>query len=219
MCLPLCLRLTWEVKVKAAGKNAAFNEEVASTPVQMAMQAQYLADGCVNTLGCCEDNESLNMWVEHRTFGGYFPDPVLPIKACREEDPTKRAELCTMCEGAISFELTNKKKAQCPYFPRKHAMTKAKPAGTVTAVFARSLVPAPMQFPKHEAYLQKCEDISDLAQGQFGAMMSSFKETACTCLGCCDPEPGKLNCPFPATYASPKHALDIWGETMEHPKL
>lgn len=42
-------------------------------------------------------------WVEARTYGGYYPNPLIPIPACLHDtdDPDAEDAACNACKGAI----------------------------------------------------------------------------------------------------------------------
>jgi transcription elongation factor Elf1 len=173
---------------------------------QQALAAQFQGMGCEETLGCCSKGPKIHEWVEHRTFGGYFPEPLLPLPYCRDFQGD-RAQLCSMCEGAVQIELESLKD-HCDYFQEwVDPLGKPKVRTPILQVFARSLVPGPQQIPMHKSFKERCVKMAAAAEGSFGAMKAAFMKKACKCLGCCEPAEGELACPFPAVYSTFEQAV------------
>ena len=85
LCMPLCLRLTWECKVHmirnpieylhsfillqqlsaSGGPNPGFAKQVNDPAIQRALCAQFKAEGCANVLKCCDAEANfMYRWVE-----------------------------------------------------------------------------------------------------------------------------------------------------------
>ena len=74
--------------------HAAFPSPHPPTPlphpgVNTALCGQFHGEGCAADMELCDKKSGgdwLFRWVEEKTYGGYFPQPILPIDAC-EHDP------------------------------------------------------------------------------------------------------------------------------------
>lgn len=190
-CQPLCLRLTWEVELVPSG-SGAFQAQLKEERYKRALEAQMLAFGC-ERIGCCPKDESTLDWVEHRTYRGYFPEPLLPLPACRGDDD--RAGKCRACKVAIKAKA---RAGACDYF-----LQPSEPAAAAGPSFAAARVaPASAQTPKHRSFKERCEKL----QAKLVSSLSSipFNQAACACLGCCD----DTECPFSVAYPSLKLAKE-----------
>jgi len=196
-CNPLCLRLTWDVEVKATGGPAPFQAEVAKISTQYAIASQFKAHACSKLMGCCEENDALTDWVELRTYGGYFPTPVVPLQFCKEADAAK----CSACKSGVAVTVTPKPDVCSKFYEE------LPPAGKDVALFARASTPGPMQIPKHHGMKKRCEEFIKLLQGKIGSMQSAFTQKVCDCFGCCEPATPEESCFFPVVYNSVKDTL------------
>jgi len=196
-CNPLCLRLTWDVKVVAASGPDPFKAEVMKIATQYAIGSQFRAHACSKLMGCCEVNDALSDWVELRTYGGYFPTPVVPLQFCPEPDEAK----CAVCKSSVTVTITPKPEV-CDRFYEE-----LPPAGKDIALFARAATPGPTQIPKHHSFKKRCQEFIILLQGKIGSMTSAFQQKVCDCFGCCKVSNPDENCFFPVVYNSVKDAL------------
>jgi hypothetical protein len=204
-CNPICLRLTWESDIVAscsggekgiAEQCAKLAKEVAHPKTQMALRAQFKAEGCARMVQCCKDDEHIEKWAEIRDYMGYEMQPQVPTPACLKEG-VDREQLCSMCKAAIT--VTNRPTPEnCTYF-RWHEYP---PKGPIVQVFTRSLVPAPQQIPKHKSFRTDCLEFVKEITPQLPDMAKAFTAKACDCLGCCDPPPGEKSCYYPVMYTS-----------------
>lgn len=90
-------------------------------------------------------------WVEQRVYGGNWPEPLLPMPACRGG---KRDEKCKMCKSSISITL-KPKEGICEYFPEEPVPVTA----NVIPAFKRAYVPDAPQQPKHKSKKQDVRNI------------------------------------------------------------
>ena len=82
------------------GPSESFKSQVDSKRVNTALCGQFHGEGCAVDMGLCDKKSGydwLFRWVEARTYGGYFPDPILPIEACEHDPDDKWAWLCLNC--------------------------------------------------------------------------------------------------------------------------
>lgn len=126
-----------------------FVKDMANEANQLAIQAQLLGQGCAKNLKCCDpDDPELHEWVEHRTYGGYWPRPRLPLPSCERGD---RKAKCDMCKAAVKIEAKDKETFCKAYFIEHNTPTNA-PRASLAPVFARSMVAMPAQVPKHKSF-------------------------------------------------------------------
>ena len=86
------------------GPSESFKSQVDSKRVNTALCGQFHGEGCAVDMGLCDKKSGydwLFRWVEARTYGGYFPDPILPIEACEHDpdDKDRAADFCSKCKG------------------------------------------------------------------------------------------------------------------------
>jgi len=196
-CNPLCLRLTWDIKVAATGGPPQFQTEVAKVSTQYAIGSQFRAHACSKVMGCCEENDDLTDWVELRTYGGYFPTPLVPLQFCQKADPAK----CAACKQNVAVTVTPKPDVCSKFFEEQP------PAGKDIALFARASTPGPTEVPKHHSMKKRCQEFITLLQGKIGSLTSDFNTKVCDCFGCCEPSSPEESCYFPVVYNSAKDAV------------
>ena len=83
---------------------------------RMALCSQFKAYGCAKHIEACpfpdKKQDWLWQWVDQRTYGGYFPTPILPAEACMHdpEDKETSEEYCKACKASVALNLK-----ECPF--------------------------------------------------------------------------------------------------------
>jgi hypothetical protein len=90
--------------VGSGGPIESFKSQVDSKRVNTALCGQFHGEGCAVDMGLCDKKSGydwLFRYVEEKTYGGYFPDPILPIEACEHDpdDKDRAADFCSKCKG------------------------------------------------------------------------------------------------------------------------
>ena len=168
---------------------------------RMALCSQFKAYGCAKHIEACpfpdKKQDWLWQWADQRTYGGYFPTPILPAEACMHdpEDKELSKKLCSDCKASVTL-----KELDCPFVnPPSNDdgkdLTKSQVPLNPQA-FADADEKASEQIPAHKSYLARCEAVKKIFKAKKGKMEADFKKKTCSCLGCCDEDP---SCYFSST--------------------
>jgi len=201
LCITMCLQKTWDCEIKISGGPSGLEAQVADPRTQMALCSQFKAYGCAKHIEACpfpdKKQDWLWQWADQRTYGGYFPTPILPAEACMHdpEDKELSKKLCSDCKASVTL-----KELDCPFVnPPSNDdgkdLTKSQVPLNPQA-FADADEKASEQIPAHKSYLARCEAVKKIFKAKKGKMEADFKKKTCSCLGCCDEDP---SCYFSST--------------------
>ena len=203
LCITMCLQKTFEVEIKVTGGPKGLGEQVADPRTQLALGSQFKAYGCAKFVEACpwpdKKQDWLWNWVDERTYGGFFPSPILPAEACMHdpEDKETAKEICGQCKASVTV-----KPLECPFTnppSNDDAMdpkTSQMPMNPQAFANADDVI-ASEQVPAHKSYATRCEAVKKIVLAKKGAMEAAFKKKVCSCLGCCDEDP---QCYFSSTF-------------------
>lgn len=192
----MCLYKTWTCEISITGGPPGLNQQVADPRTQLALCSQFKAYGCAKHIQVCpfpdKKQDWLFRWVDERTYGGYFPQPILPAEACLHDPEDKKTakDLCQKCKGAVQLTAL-----ECPYTNPPSNDEDQSPM--TPQAFINSDVEPKEQIPKHKSYANRCEEVKKVFNSKKGSMQSEFKSKICSCLGCCDEDPA---CYFSSTF-------------------
>lgn len=174
-CMPLCLRLLWEVTFESTAGNDEFDEEFGEDHVQKALEAYMKAYGCQDILGCCPKDQGTANWSEQRVYQGMYPKPGAITACLKEPDRAKAQEMCKVTVTVAPID------GACNRFINP---TKPEDNDHSSSAFERAGVPAAAELPAHKSFRERCEAMQELIGGMAGAMQSAMEEVVCACLGC-----------------------------------
>jgi hypothetical protein len=203
LCITMCLQKTFEVEIKVTGGPKGLVEQVADPRTQLALGSQFKAYGCAKFVEACpfpdKKQDWLWNWVDERTYGGFFPSPILPAEACMHdpEDKETAKEICGQCKASVTV-----KPLECPFTnppsndDAMDPITSQMPMNPQAFANADDVI-ASEQVPAHKSYATRCEAVKKIVLAKKGAMEAAFKTKVCSCLGCCDEDP---QCYFSSTF-------------------
>jgi hypothetical protein len=205
LCITMCLQKTWDCEIKITGGPPGLKEQVADPRAQMALCSQFKAYGCAKHMEACpfpdKKQDWLWQWADQRTYGGYFPSPILPAQACMHdpEDKETAKKYCSACKASVTL-----KELDCPFVnPPSNDDAKDPKKSQIPLnpqAFANADgIKASEQIPAHKSYAVRCEAVKKVFLAKKGKMEADFKKKACSCLGCCDEDP---SCYFSPTENS-----------------
>jgi len=205
LCITMCLQKTWDCEIKITGGPPGLKEQVADPRTQMALCSQFKAYGCAKDIEACpfpdKGQDWLWQWVDQRTYGGYFPNPILPAEACMHDpkDKTTAKEYCDACKASVTLT-----ELECPFVnPPSNDdgkdPTKSQVPMNPQAFANADGIKASEQIPAHKSYAARCEAVKKIFKAKKGGMESAFKKKVCSCLGCCSDKESDPMCYFSST--------------------
>ena len=99
-CNPLCLKWTWSASIEVSAEGP-LGEQLGKPIYMKALQTEFMAAQCADTLQCCNRDSRLDDYVENAVYWNEFPVPQLPVPACvhdPKDDPGKLKDLCNKCK-------------------------------------------------------------------------------------------------------------------------
>ena len=204
ICITMCLQKAFDCEIEITGAGLpGLKEQVADPRTQMALCSQFKAYGCAKYVEACPfptgTQDWLWQWVDQRTYGGYFPSPILPAEACMHdpEDTETAKAYCDACKASVTL-----KALDCPFTnapgndDAKDPTTSQRPMNPQAFANADD-VQASEQVPSHKSYAARCEAVKKIFVAKKSEMEKDFTEKTCSCLGCCDTDPA---CYFSSTF-------------------
>ena len=192
-CDPLCLNKVIDCSIKTID-DAQFKEVSDNSQIEAALCSEFKAHACSEAKCCDKDDPMLQSWVEEDVYGTSFPKPLMLIEACKHNplDVASSTTMCDSCKKAIKGKIdmkTFKHEEICTpmnsFFGTLKDELGEKDDGPdwtpYNTNFGYPFIGA------HQMFKQRCERLVEKMEGHLAGLKSSFEETACSCLGCCDP--------------------------------
>lgn len=192
-CDPLCLNTVIDCSIQEIS-DAQFAIISSDKRIEKALCSEFKAHACSEAMCCDKDDAMLQAWVEEDVYGTSFPEPLMLIEACQHNplDTKGAQQICDDCKKAIKgkidikpFEAEDVCTPMNSYFGELHDPIGVKDKGDEWTPYNDQF-----GFPfigAHQMFKQRCERLVEKIEGHLKGLKGSFEETACNCLGCCDP--------------------------------
>ena len=192
-CDPLCLNRVIDCKI--VGVSDAQFKEIGTKEIEAALCSEFKAHACSKAKCCDKDDSLLQSWVEEDAYGDSFPKPLMLIEACKHNplDGKQAKKICDDCKKAVKGKIKVK-----PFKPEDVCTPLNSYFGDLKDPMGEkdddpnSWTPYNVKFGwpfigQHQMFKQRCERLVEKMEGHLSGLKSVFEETACNCLGCCDP--------------------------------